>query len=68
MNEPEFIKVKGMHFFIGEKKYLFIGTNFWYGSYLGLDEKGRERLIRELDNLKEIGITNLRILGASETS
>lgn len=68
MNEPEFIKIKGMHFFIGEKKYLFIGTNFWYGSYLGLDEKGRERLIRELDNLKEIGITNLRILGASETS
>jgi hypothetical protein len=29
---------------------------------------GRERLIRELDFLKKQGITNLRVLGASELS
>ena len=28
----------------------------------------RDRLIRELDNLKSLGITNFRVLGASEES
>jgi mannan endo-1,4-beta-mannosidase len=52
------------------KPYYFLGTNLWYGCYLGSSgETGdRERLIRELDLLKEIGITNLRILAASEKS
>lgn len=68
MGEPEFIKAKGIEFFIGEKKYCFIGTNFWYGSYLCINEEDKKRLIRELDRLKELGINNLRILAASEKS
>ena len=44
--------------------YQYIGTNMWYASVLGSDGEGgnRERLCRELDLLKSIGVTNLRIL------
>lgn len=44
--------------------YYFIGANFWYGAILGSQGEGgnRERLHRELDFLKNIGVTNLRVL------
>jgi mannan endo-1,4-beta-mannosidase len=66
--EPRFVEVDGTRFVIGGETYKFVGTNFWYGAYLGLPgaEGDRDRLIRELDLLKATGITNLRILGASE--
>ncbi len=65
-----FIKVDGTHFELNKKYYYFEGANFWYGCYLGAADSvgNRKRLIRELDRLKSIGITNLRILGASENS
>ncbi len=63
-----FIKVQGMHFMRNGKPYRFAGFNMWYAAYLGATQKGRERLTRELDTLKSIGCTNLRILGASEIS
>jgi len=70
--EPEraFITVDGAVFKNGEASYSFVGTNFWYGAYLGRpgEEGDRERLIKELDILVDHGITNLRILGASEES
>jgi len=68
--EPEFVKVEGTQFIIGEEVHEFVGTNFWYGAYLGRpSEKGdRKRLTRELDVLMKYGITNLRVLGASEES
>ena len=40
----------------------FVGTNLWYAGRLAADEGGRERLNRELDALKSLGITNLRVL------
>lgn len=40
----------------------FIGTNLWYAGRLAGSEEGRSRLSRELDRLKQLGITNLRIL------
>lgn len=68
--EPEFIKVKNGKFILEGKPYYFVGTNMWYGCYIG--SKGligdRERLRRELDLLKENNLTNLRILAASEES
>lgn len=66
--EPSFIKVNGTHLEQDGKLYYFTGANMWYGSYIASSGKtgDRERLKRELDNLKSIGITNLRILGASE--
>lgn len=50
------------------KPYRFIGTNLWYASILGSTGEGgdRERLCRELDKLKAIGITNLRILAGPD--
>ncbi len=67
---PEFIKIKGSQFWLDDKPYYFLGTNLWYGCYLGsAGETGnRKRLIRELDLLKSLGITNLRVLAASEKS
>lgn len=66
----DYVKVKGTHFEIGGEPYYFLGTNVWYGCNLASKGEGgdRERLIRELDHLKSIGINNLRIMGASEGS
>lgn len=70
VSEPKFIHVSGTQFELAGKPYYFVGTNFWYGCYLGAkgETGNRERLIKELDNLKSLGITNLRILAASEES
>jgi mannan endo-1,4-beta-mannosidase len=63
-----FVTTEGTHFKIGAKEYHYLGTNFWYGLNLGSKGAGgdRERLIRELDRLKAMGINNLRIMAASE--
>ncbi len=70
LGKPAFVKVDGTHFELNGKYYYFEGANFWYGGYLGSPDStgNRKRLIRELDRLKSIGVTNLRILGASENS
>jgi mannan endo-1,4-beta-mannosidase len=67
---PQFIHVKDSHFILNEKPYYYLGTNFWYGYYLGIPEpkENRERLVRELDRLKAAGVDNLRILAGSEKS
>lgn len=63
-----FVRVEGTRFTIAGKPYYFLGTNLWYGANLGAMTAGgdRERLVRELDILKSLGINNLRVLGASE--
>lgn len=68
--KPDFIKTNRTRFQQGDKPYYFVGTNFWYGCYIGSDgETGdRQRLLRELDRLQAMGVTNLRILAASEES
>ena len=45
-----------------------IGTNFWYGPILGSEGRGgnRDRLKKELDLLKDLGVNNLRILVGSD--
>jgi mannan endo-1,4-beta-mannosidase len=69
-SQPAYVQVRGTQFFLNGKPYYFTGTNFWYGCYLGSTGQtgDRERLLRELDRLRSSGITNLRILGASEAS
>lgn len=67
--QSNFVKVKNHQFVIGDKPYYFIGTNYWYGSLLGLEKdkkRGIERLRRELDFLKANGVTNLRIMAGAE--
>lgn len=68
--QPSFVKVKGTEFTVKDTQYNYVGTNFWYGAYLGADADygNRERLLRELDHLEELGINNLRIMAASEES
>lgn len=66
-----FVKRKDGGFLVDGKPYTFIGTNYWYGSFLGLEKdkkRGIERLRRELDLLKANGVTNLRLLAGAEGS
>lgn len=66
----EFVTVQGTQFRLRGKPYYFVGTNVWYGGYLGSSGStgDRERVVRELDQLKANGITNIRVLGMSEAS
>ena len=59
-----FVTVKDGKFFIGDKEYRYVGTNFWYGAILASEGQGgnRERLLKELDDMKAIGIDNVRVL------
>ena len=66
--KSNFVKVKDGHFFRDGKPYYYVGTNFWYGAILGSEGQGgnRERLCKELDEMKAMGIDNLRILVGSD--
>ncbi len=69
--QSQFVTVKDHQFYIGQKPYYFIGTNYWYGTLLGLEKdkkRGLQRLRRELDFLKANGVTNLRIMAGAEGS
>lgn len=66
-----FVSVKNHKFYAGLKPYYYIGSNYWYGSLLGLEKdknKGVERLRRELDFLKANGVDNLRLMAGAEGS
>ncbi len=62
--EPSFVKVEDGRFTGGNYPSHFVGTNFWYGAILGSEGSGgdRVRLEAELDTLKALGMTNLRVL------
>lgn len=57
------IATRGTSFVKGNTPYNYIGTNLWYASILASEGEGgnRERFCRELDFLRSIGVTNLRI-------
>ena len=59
-----YVTVKGGQLFRNGAPYYFVGTNMWYAPILGSTGEGgnRDRLLRELDSLKSIGVDNLRIL------
>ena len=65
-----FVTVDGIHFKLNGETYRYVGANIWYGAYLGSAANfgDRARLIKELDDLKALGVTNLRVLGSSELS
>lgn len=64
----EFVTVKDGKFFLGNEEYRYVGANFWYGAILGSEGRGgnRDRLLKELDLMKETGITTLRVLVGAE--
>ncbi len=63
-----FITIKNGQFYKAGKPYYYIGTNYWYGASLAADTVGgdRNRLIKELEFLKENGIDNLRVMVGAE--
>ena len=68
---PSFVSVKDSHLYLDGRPYYFVGANYWYGSLLGLEKdkkRGLRRLRRELDFLKENGVTNLRLMAGAEGS
>jgi mannan endo-1,4-beta-mannosidase len=71
LDAQKFLTIKDGHFMIKNKVYYFVGTNFWYASYLGLEKnpvKGVDRLRKELDFLKSQNIQNIRVLAGVEGS
>ncbi len=72
IDEPQsgFVTVKGRHFELDGRRYYFVGSNLWYGMYLGSPGASgdRARLAKELDQLAAQGVRNLRVLAISEAS
>lgn len=62
--EPNFVAIRDGQFYIGDSAYRYIGTNMWYGAILGSQGRGgdRQRLVRELDALQDLGVNNIRVL------
>jgi mannan endo-1,4-beta-mannosidase len=65
-----FVGADGTRLVLDGSPYRFTGANMYYGAYLGADAPlgNRDRLKQELDSLRALGVTNLRVLGASELS
>ncbi|MBN1413966.1 MAG: cellulase family glycosylhydrolase [Bacteroidales bacterium] len=63
-----FVKAEGKRFVMDNESYYFAGVNMWYACYLGATPEGRIRLVHELDTLRSLGITNIRIAGGTEKS
>ncbi len=64
-----FVAVKNKQFYLNGRPLYYVGTNYWYGSLLGLEKDGRRgvgRLRKELDFLKANGVTNLRMMAGAE--
>jgi mannan endo-1,4-beta-mannosidase len=64
----EFVIVRNGRFLLNGRPHYFVGTNFWQGMNLAVDgpDGNRAMLLKELDRLKALGITNLRVMAASE--
>ena len=62
--EADFTRVSDGQFLRHGQPYTFVGTNFWYGPILASEGRGGniERLCKELDALKALGLENLRVL------
>lgn len=60
----EFYHVEDGRIVYQEQPQYYVGTNVWYASRLAIEDP--ERLVSELDTLKSLGITNLRILATDE--
>lgn len=59
-----FVTVRDGKFFLQGKEYRYVGTNLWYGAILGSEGQGgnRKRLVQELDDMRAVGIDNVRVL------
>ena len=62
--KTSFVSVKDGKFYLQGKEYRYVGTNLWYGAILGSEGQGgnRKRLIQELEDMRAVGIDNVRVL------
>jgi mannan endo-1,4-beta-mannosidase len=67
-HRDRFVTVRGTELRLAGRSYHFVGANYWQAMNLASRGPGgdRHQLLRELDDLKTHGITNLRIMAASE--
>ncbi|MGE5785157.1 MAG: glycoside hydrolase 5 family protein [Myxococcales bacterium] len=67
-DRAQFVSVKDHGLVLGDRPYHFVGANFWQAMNLASRGPGgnRDQLVRELDRLKASGVTNVRIIAASE--
>lgn len=66
----EYVSVRNGRFELRNAPHFYVGANLWFGCYL-CDPAlpgGRQRFIRELDQLQKLGVNNIRLLAGSETS
>eukprot|EP00966_Prymnesium_polylepis_P261269 6034842-Prymnesium_polylepis.1 len=65
-----FVKRVDSRFERNGRTFTFLGTNMWYGVHLAAAEAevggDRERLLRELDRIKRLGVKVIRVLACSE--
>ena len=66
----EFVVVRNGRFELRGRPYFYVGTNLWFGCYVcdAALPGGRRRFVRELDQLHQLGVNNIRLLAGSETS
>ena len=62
--QSSFVCVRDGQFYRNDRPYTYVGANFWYGPILASEGQGGDpgRLAKELDELKSLGIDNLRVL------
>jgi mannan endo-1,4-beta-mannosidase len=67
-HRDRFVTVRGTELRLEGRSYHFAGANYWQAMNLASRGPGgdRQQLLRELDDMKAHGITNLRIMAASE--
>jgi mannan endo-1,4-beta-mannosidase len=63
-----FVSAVDGKFYLEGEPYRYVGANFWQGMNLGVDNPSGNRamLLKDLDALQQLGITNLRIMASSE--
>jgi mannan endo-1,4-beta-mannosidase len=63
-----FVSVRDGRFMLAGRPHYFAGANFWQGMNLAVEGPSgdRPRLLRELDRLRDLGLTNLRVMASSE--
>ena len=66
--ERMIIGIKDSQFIKDGQPYHYIGTNMWYATILASEGQGgdRERFCKELDIMREIGITNIRLVAGPD--
>ena len=52
IDKSSFVQTEKGNFILDNKAYTYIGTNYWYAAFVAMDQKGKERIVRELDFLK----------------